>query len=146
MMLTMMPILLMVLLLILLLLPLVLLLLLLLLSTLPMMMIMMMLFYNMITLLPSRRPYSIPVILPFPPSASNANSCTYRSIYLFVYIYLSPYVYTHTFLDEEVTMLVVLRINVDFMEFMREHYGNKIVKQPWKMTIVDLTCHFNAQL
>jgi len=33
-------------------------------------------------------------------------------------------------LDEEVTMLVVLRMNVDFMEFMREHYGNKIVKQP----------------
>jgi hypothetical protein len=40
-------------------------------------------------------------------------------------------------LDEEVTMLVVLRMNVDFMEFMREHCGSKIVKQQWKMTIVD---------
>ena len=40
-------------------------------------------------------------------------------------------------LDEEVAILVVLRMNVDFMEFMREYYGNKIVKQQWKMTIVD---------
>ena len=31
------------------------------------------------------------------------------------------------FLNEEVTMLVVLRMNVDFIEFKREHYGNKIV-------------------
>jgi hypothetical protein len=40
-------------------------------------------------------------------------------------------------LDEEVMMLVVLRMNVDFMEFMRDHYAHLIVKQPWKMTIVE---------
>ena len=40
-------------------------------------------------------------------------------------------------LDEEVTMMTVLRMNVEFMEFMRENYGQSVVKQPWKMTIVD---------
>ena len=40
-------------------------------------------------------------------------------------------------LDEEVTILVVLRMNVEFMEFMRASYGNLIAQQPWKMTIVD---------
>jgi len=39
-------------------------------------------------------------------------------------------------LDEEVSMLVELRMNVDLMEFMRQHYAHLIVKQPWKMTIV----------
>ncbi len=39
--------------------------------------------------------------------------------------------------DEEVTMLVVLCINVEFMKVMRAHYGNLIAQQPWKMTIVD---------
>ena len=40
-------------------------------------------------------------------------------------------------LDEEVGMLVDLRINLDFMEFMRQHYAHLIVKQPWKMIIVE---------
>ena len=37
-------------------------------------------------------------------------------------------------LDDLVTMLVVLCMNV---KFTRVHYANLIVKQPWKMTIVD---------
>ncbi len=41
-------------------------------------------------------------------------------------------------LDEEVSMLVELRMNVEFMEFnMRQHYAHLIVKQPWKITIVE---------
>ncbi len=40
-------------------------------------------------------------------------------------------------LDDEVRMLVILRMNVDFMEFMREHYGHVVGNQPWKMTVVD---------
>jgi hypothetical protein len=39
--------------------------------------------------------------------------------------------------DEEVKMMVVLRMNVDFMEFMRDNYAHLIGKQPWKMTLVD---------
>jgi hypothetical protein len=31
----------------------------------------------------------------------------------------------------------VLRVNVDFMEFMRQHYAHLIIKQPWKMPIVE---------
>jgi hypothetical protein len=40
-------------------------------------------------------------------------------------------------LDDEVKMLVILRMNVSFMEFTRDHYGHVIGQQPWKMTIVD---------
>ena len=40
-------------------------------------------------------------------------------------------------LDDEVMMLVVLRMNVDFMEFMRDHYAHLIGKQPLNMTIVE---------
>ncbi len=40
-------------------------------------------------------------------------------------------------LDVEVKMLVILRMNVSFMEFMRDHYAHDIGQQPWKMTIVD---------
>ena len=40
-------------------------------------------------------------------------------------------------LDDEVRMLVILRMNVHFMEFMREHYGHAVGNQPWKMTVVD---------
>ena len=40
-------------------------------------------------------------------------------------------------LDDEVSMLVELRMNVDFVEFMRQHYAHLIVKQLWKMTIVE---------
>jgi hypothetical protein len=39
--------------------------------------------------------------------------------------------------DDEVKMLVILRMNVHFMEFMREHYGHVVANQPWKMTIVE---------
>ena len=39
--------------------------------------------------------------------------------------------------DDEVTMLVILRMNANFMEFMREHYGHVVSNQPWKMTVVD---------
>ena len=39
--------------------------------------------------------------------------------------------------DDEVKMLVILRMNVHFMEFMREHYGHGVANQPWKMTIVE---------
>ena len=39
--------------------------------------------------------------------------------------------------DDEVMMLVILRMNVDFMEFMRENYSHLIGRQPWKMTIVE---------
>ena len=38
--------------------------------------------------------------------------------------------------DEEVEMLVILRMNRAFMEFMRTHYGH-IVKQQFNQTIVD---------
>jgi len=41
-------------------------------------------------------------------------------------------------LDEEDTMLVILCMNVHFMEFMREHYAHVVANQPWKMTIVEL--------
>ena len=37
--------------------------------------------------------------------------------------------------DEEVEMVTVLRMNRDFMEFMRAHYGN-VVRQQFKMTCV----------
>jgi len=40
-------------------------------------------------------------------------------------------------LDEEVTMMTVILMNVEFVELMRENYSRTIVKQPWKMTIVD---------
>ena len=40
-------------------------------------------------------------------------------------------------LDEVVKMLVILRRNVHFMEFMREHYAHVVANQPWKMTIVE---------
>ncbi len=40
-------------------------------------------------------------------------------------------------LDEEDKMLVILRMNVNFMEFMREHYAHVVANQPWKMTIVE---------
>jgi hypothetical protein len=40
-------------------------------------------------------------------------------------------------LDDEVKMLVILRMNVSFMEFMRDDYAHVIGQQPWKMTIVD---------
>ena len=40
-------------------------------------------------------------------------------------------------LDEEVKMLVILRMNAHFMEFMREHYAHAVANQPWKMTIVE---------
>jgi hypothetical protein len=44
----------------------------------------------------------------------------------------------HTFLqDDEVKMFVILRMNVYFMEFMREHYGHVVANQPWKMIIVE---------
>jgi hypothetical protein len=33
-------------------------------------------------------------------------------------------------LDEKVMLLVVLCMNVDFMEFMRDNYAHLIVKQP----------------
>ena len=39
--------------------------------------------------------------------------------------------------DEEVQMLVILRMNVHFMEFMREHYANLVANQPLKMTGVE---------
>jgi hypothetical protein len=39
--------------------------------------------------------------------------------------------------DSEIEMLVTLRMNREFMEFMREHYGDQIKeKQPFGMTIV----------
>ncbi len=42
--------------------------------------------------------------------------------------------------DEETEMLVVLCMNRDFMCFMREHYGEHIVKmQPFGMTVVTVT-------
>ena len=41
-------------------------------------------------------------------------------------------------LDEEVTMLVILRMNVKFMEFMRANYGSLVaVKQRFNTTVVD---------
>jgi hypothetical protein len=39
--------------------------------------------------------------------------------------------------DDEVKMRVILRMNVHFMEFMREHYGHVDAIQPWKMTFVE---------
>eukprot|EP00978_Attheya_sp_CCMP212_P018097 scaffold49124_cov33-Attheya_sp.AAC.1 len=42
--------------------------------------------------------------------------------------------------DDETEMLVVLRMNMDFMCFMREHYGERILKmQPFGMTVVTVT-------
>ena len=42
--------------------------------------------------------------------------------------------------DEEINMLVTLRMNRDFMEFMREHYGEHVRKeQPFGMTVVNDT-------
>lgn len=38
--------------------------------------------------------------------------------------------------DEEVEMVTVLRMNRDFMDFMRSHYGN-VVRQQFKMTCVE---------
>jgi hypothetical protein len=39
--------------------------------------------------------------------------------------------------DDEVKILVILRMNVHSMEFMRKHYGHVVANQPWKMTIVE---------
>jgi hypothetical protein len=39
--------------------------------------------------------------------------------------------------DEEVEMLVVLRMNKSFMEFMRQNYP-EVGKQAFKMTVVDI--------
>ena len=38
--------------------------------------------------------------------------------------------------DEELEMLVILRMNRDFMKFMREHY-NYLTKQTFGRTVVD---------
>ena len=38
--------------------------------------------------------------------------------------------------DEELEMLVTLRMNRKFMEYMRETYGEKLSKQPFQMTLV----------
>ena len=40
-------------------------------------------------------------------------------------------------LDDEARMLVILRMNVHFMECMKEHYGHAVGNQPWKMTVID---------
>jgi hypothetical protein len=37
--------------------------------------------------------------------------------------------------DEEVEMIVILRMNREFMEFMREHYGEE-AKQKFGQTVV----------
>jgi hypothetical protein len=39
--------------------------------------------------------------------------------------------------DDEVKMLVILRMKVHFTEFMREHYGHVVGNQPRKMTVVE---------
>ena len=39
--------------------------------------------------------------------------------------------------DDEVKMLVILRMKVYFMEFMRERHGHVVGNQPWKMTVVE---------
>ena len=39
--------------------------------------------------------------------------------------------------DEELTMLVILRMNSHFMEFTRHNYAHALCKQPFKMTLVD---------
>ncbi len=39
--------------------------------------------------------------------------------------------------DDEAKMLVILRINVHFMEFMRDHCGHVVANQPWRLTIVE---------
>ena len=39
--------------------------------------------------------------------------------------------------DAELEMLVILRMNRDFMQFMREHYP-EVAKQHFSRTIVDL--------
>ena len=38
--------------------------------------------------------------------------------------------------DEELEMLVILRMNRDFMQFMREHYGH-LAKETFGKTVVD---------
>jgi hypothetical protein len=38
--------------------------------------------------------------------------------------------------DEELEMLVILRMNRDFMQFMREHY-NELTKDHFQRTVVD---------
>ena len=44
----------------------------------------------------------------------------------------------HTLMsDEELEMLVVLRMNRKFMEYMRSTYGQKLSKQPFGMTLVE---------
>jgi hypothetical protein len=40
-------------------------------------------------------------------------------------------------LDEELKMLVIMRMNAHFIEFMRDHYARVVANQPWKMRIVD---------
>ncbi len=39
--------------------------------------------------------------------------------------------------DDEVKMLVILRMNVHFMEFMRDKYAHVVANQPWKINIVE---------
>ena len=39
--------------------------------------------------------------------------------------------------DKEVSELVILRINEDFTDYMRENYGDLVKNQPFKMTIID---------
>ena len=42
--------------------------------------------------------------------------------------------------DDELEMLVILRMNREFMEFMREHYADlitKLAKQHFGCTVVD---------
>ena len=44
----------------------------------------------------------------------------------------------HTLMsDEELEMLVVLRMNRKFMEYMRSTFGQKLSKQPFGMTLVE---------
>ena len=38
--------------------------------------------------------------------------------------------------DEELEMLVILRMNRDFMQFMRKHY-NELTKDHFQRTVVD---------
>ena len=39
--------------------------------------------------------------------------------------------------DEELEMLVVLRMNRDFMQFMHEHYGHLATSETFGKTVVD---------
>ena len=47
-------------------------------------------------------------------------------------------IYENTLLlDDEVKMLVIFRMSVHFMKFMREHYVHVVCNQPWKVTVVE---------